>query len=140
MSILRIWGLGLGFMGKRTGSTCSRVPHNVARVCVPFLVGTGPEPNVGLHHTPEYSSPELLNEVGAQLISNMDMYASNVWSLGCLFAWALTGHELFGYSAGQQRPAYQHRLHHASSRQRPWVRALSCFFIACFVEFFDCGE
>lgn len=120
------------------GNTCSRLLLKVARVCMASVVDTGPEPGVGLHHTSEYSSPEVLNQIRAQLTSNMDMYASDVWSLGCLLAWALTGVELFGYSPGQRHPDYQHRLDYVSSRQRPWVRALSCFLTAFSVEVVDC--
>ena len=92
---------------------------------LPCVVATGPEPGVGIHHTAEYSSPELLNELRLQKVtSSMDMCANDVWSLGCLLAWALTGQELFGFSSHQQRPpAYQHRIDHACSRQRPWVCA-----------------
>ena len=101
-----------------------------------LLVNTGPEPGVGLHHTAEYSSPELLNQLRLQQVtSDMDMCANDIWSLGCLLAWALTGHELFGYSSGQQRhPANQHRLDHVSNRQRPWVCPVSCLLSVVVVE------
>lgn len=90
---------------------------------VPSVVATGPEPDTGIHHTPDYSSPELLNKLTLnQTASNIDMCANDVWSLGCLLAEALTGNSLFGCSSDHKTPlAYPYRLNQARRSQMPWV-------------------
>ncbi|KAL3136943.1 Dual specificity protein kinase clk2 [Trebouxia sp. C0010 RCD-2024] len=89
-----------------------------------------PEPDTGIHHTPDYSSPELLNKLTLnQTASNIDMCANDVWSLGCLLAEALTGNSLFGCSSDHKTPlAYPYRLNQARRSQMPWVES---FYEGC---------
>lgn len=114
-------------------------PHRICATSVILslsaVVTTGPA-EMGIHHTAEYSSPELLYKLRLRKTTlNIDMCANDVWSLGCLLALALTGHKLFGYSSHQGTPpAYQHRLDQACSSQRPWVCSCPWLLLLCVCE------
>lgn len=129
-----------GFQKRKLRLTSASV---FSLLILPSVVATGPEPNTGIHHTPDYSSPELLNKLTLdQTASNLDMCASDVWSLGCFLAEALTGNSLFGYASDHNAPlAYQHRLNQARRSQMPWVgTCLPLLMLPCVRDLIWCGS
>ena len=83
----------------------------------------GLKPGLGVHHSVEYSSPELISKLKSEDMTDpFDFCTHDIWSLGCLLAWALTGISLFSCQSREERElGYSYRLEHVCSMQKPWV-------------------